>query len=148
MQTNLKLSSECVADVERLMREISVIIKRKGREILGRFPITPPQFTALLWLNKSGTLTVGELSQKMYLACSTMTDLIDRMEKNRLVKRVRDENDRRVVHIHLLPRGASLIEEVLAARRDYLAEVLSRFSREEAVAIQKHLALLYEEMKD
>ena len=45
-------------------------------------------------------------------------------------------------------RGALLIEEVLAARRDYLAEVLSRFSREEAVAIQKHLALLYEEMKD
>ena len=46
MQTNLNLSSECVADVERLMREISVIIKRKGREILGRFPITPPQLPA------------------------------------------------------------------------------------------------------
>ena len=27
----------------------------------------------------------------MYLACSTMTDLIDRMEKNGLVVRVRDE---------------------------------------------------------
>ncbi len=148
MKENLDPEAATVADVERLLREISVIVKRKGREILEEFPITPPQFTALLWLNDAGSLTVGELSQKMYLACSTITDLVDRMEKNHLVKRVRDVNDRRVVHVQLLPQGSSLIEEVMAARRAYLAKILSRFSQEETLAIQKHLALLYEEMKE
>ena len=93
MKENLDPEAATVADVERLLREISVIVKRKGREILEEFPITPPQFTALLWLNDAGSLTVGELSQKMYLACSTITDLVDRMEKNHLVKRVRDVNE-------------------------------------------------------
>ena len=49
-------------------------------------------------------MTIGDLSNKMYLAFSTTTDLIDRMEKSELVQRIRDEQDRRVVRIHLLSR--------------------------------------------
>jgi DNA-binding MarR family transcriptional regulator len=141
------LSPETVSDIERLLREISVIVKRKGREILNNFPITPPQFTALVWLNDEGDMTIGELSQKMYLACSTMTDLIDRMEKNGVVERVRDDRDRRVVRIHLLEKGAQIIKEVMEARRQYLAEILSHLSDDEALQIKEHLSILYEEMK-
>jgi len=50
-------------------------------------------------------MTIGELSNIMYLAFSTTTDLVDRMEKNELVMRIRDDQDRRVVHIHLLQEG-------------------------------------------
>ncbi|PTM58218.1 MarR family winged helix-turn-helix transcriptional regulator [Desmospora activa] len=147
METNSNLSEETVAEIERLVREISVIVKRKGRDILNEFPITPPQFTALLWLNDEGDMTIGELSQKMFLACSTMTDLVDRMEKNDLVERVRDERDRRVVRIHLLERGSSIIRDVMKARQAYLSEVLSHFSEEEVKEMGKHLSLLHEEMK-
>src|SRR5699024_2680000 len=125
------LSQELVSDIERLVREISNVVKRKGREILNEFPITPPQFAALLWLNQEGDLTIGDLSQKMYLACSTMTDLVDRMEKNGLVERVRDERDRRVVRIHLLDKGKSIIRDVMAARQSYLSDVLVHFSEAE-----------------
>jgi DNA-binding MarR family transcriptional regulator len=147
MKKHQPMSPETVSEIERLLREISVIVKRKGREMLGNFPITPPQFTALLWLKDEGDMTIGELSQKMYLACSTMTDLIDRMEKNGVVERVRDERDRRVVRIHLLEKGKNIIEEVLKTRRQYLAKVLSHLSDEEALKIKKHLSILYEEMK-
>jgi MarR family transcriptional regulator, organic hydroperoxide resistance regulator len=139
---------ETLIDIERLLREISIIVKRKGREILDHFPITPPQFNALLLLNKDGDMTIGELSQKMYLACSTMTDLVDRMEKNGLVNRVRDERDRRVVRIHLLERGAKIIEEVLEARRQYLSGVLAQLSEEEAIQIKKNLSLVFDHMRD
>jgi DNA-binding MarR family transcriptional regulator len=141
------ISPETVHEIECLLREVSNILKRKGREILHHFPVTPPQLNALLWLGKEGDMTIGELSQKMYLACSTMTDLVDRMEKNNLVARVRDGRDRRVVQIHLLERGAEVVKEVLEARRQYLAEVLSHISEEQAVQIQENLAILYNEMK-
>lgn len=81
MENKEPIPNERFVEIEFLLRKISVIVKRKGREILSHFPITPPQFTALLLLRDEGDLTIGELSQKMYLACSTMTDLIDRMEK-------------------------------------------------------------------
>src|SRR5687768_6757565 len=105
------LSDKMVADMEKSLRHISVMVKRKGREILNQFPITPPQFVALQWLSEHGDMTVGELSNKMYLACSTTTDLVDRMEKNKLVVRIKDPNDRRVVRVHLLEEGQRIIEE-------------------------------------
>ncbi|MRG28711.1 MarR family winged helix-turn-helix transcriptional regulator [Laceyella tengchongensis] len=147
MNKHQPLSPETVNEIERLLREISVIVKRKGRDILNHFPITPPQFNALLWLYEDGDMTIGELSQKMYLACSTMTDLIDRMEKNGVVERVRDERDRRVVRIHLLEKGREIIDEVMKTRRQYLSEILSHLSDEEALHMKKHLSVLHEEMK-
>ncbi|QKG84056.1 winged helix-turn-helix transcriptional regulator [Kroppenstedtia pulmonis] len=140
------MDKELVIELERIVREISVIVKRKGRDILNDFPITPPQFTALVWLQEEGDMTIGELSQKMYLACSTMTDLVDRMEKNDVVERVRDTRDRRVVRIHLLDKGVALIQDVMKARQAYLSEVMSHFSEDEIKEILKHLSLLHQEM--
>lgn len=141
-------SPELVSEIERLLREVSAVVKQKGREILTRFRITPPQFTALLCLMEEGDLTIGELSQKMCLACSTMTDLIDRMERSGFVSRVRDDRDRRVVRIHMTERGETIIREVMQARREYLAEILAQFTFEEVKEIGRHLELLYERMKE
>lgn len=92
-------------------------------------------------------MTIGELSNKMYLAFSTTTDLVDRMEKSELVKRVKDPNDRRVVRIHLLEEGERIIEEVIDKRQDYLQEVLKDFSGEEVVHLRENLRKLHQDMK-
>ena len=124
-------SSESIAILEKELRYISHLIKQKGREILSNYIITPPQFIALQWLQESGDMTIGDLSTKMYLAFSTTTDLVDRMEKNELVQRVRDENDRRVVRIHLLPEGERIIQEVIMKRQEYLRDITGEFDGEE-----------------
>lgn len=146
MDKNQPILPETVKEVEFYLREISVIMKRKGRDILSDFPITPPQFSALIWLHEDGDMTIGELSQKMFIACSTMTDLMDRMEKNKLVARVRDEHDRRVVRIQLLDHGREIIEKVLAARRSYLNRILGVLSQEEALQVEQVLQLIYKQM--
>lgn len=114
-----------VVEIEDLLRSVGQIIKKRGRDILGNFDITNPQFDALLVLRDFGELTMGELCGKMFLACSTATDLIDRMERNGLIERVRDTADRRVIRLRVLPKGNSIIDEVLEARRSYLATTLS-----------------------
>jgi len=137
--------SEQVEDVERLLRTVGQVIKKRGREILAEFEITPPQFDALLILIQSGVLTIGELGEKMYLACSTATDLVDRMERNGLVVRERDTSDRRVIRLKVLPRGHNMLAEVMAARKLYLRDVLERVSPDETQAMivaLKHLSEL------
>lgn len=114
-----------VAEIEDLLRNVGTILKKRGRDILSNFEITSPQLDALLVLREFGELTMGELCQKMYLACSTATDLIDRMERNGLIERVRDTADRRVIRLRVLAKGASIIDEVLEARRTYLANLLA-----------------------
>ncbi|SIT83515.1 MarR family winged helix-turn-helix transcriptional regulator [Edaphobacillus lindanitolerans] len=137
-----------IAFVEKELRYISALIKQSGREILDNYPITPPQFVALQWLLEHGDMTIGDLSNKMYLAFSTTTDLVDRMEKNELVKRVRDEQDRRVVRIHLLEDGERIIEEVIEKRQNDLHEVLSDFTSDEVTNLSSMLIKLHEGMKE
>ena len=138
--------AENIAQMEKELRYISGIIKQQGRKLLGNYSITPPQFVALQWLFEHGDMTIGDLSNKMYLAFSTTTDLVDRMENNQLVKRVRDENDRRVVRIHLLEEGGRIIEEVINKRRKYLNSVLVDFSESEITEFSRLLTKLHEEM--
>ncbi|AME07904.1 MarR family transcriptional regulator [Bacillus sp. L381] len=140
-------SVEHVADIEKSLRHIAAIIKQKGREILNQYAITPPQFVGLQWLYELGDMTIGELSGKMYLACSTTTDLIDRMEKNKLVERVKDPADRRVVRIHLLAEGERIIQEVILKRQAYLRDMFETFSEEETAVFEKSLLKLQHEMK-
>lgn len=139
---------QLVASIEKELRYISSIVKQKGRELLSNYTITPPQFVALQWLMEDGDMTIGELSNKMYLACSTTTDLIDRMEKNQLVLRVKDENDRRVVRIHLLEEGKRIIDEVIAERQTYLKTVLDGHSMEDISSLNHSLHKLHQEMKE
>lgn len=147
MKDNSKHSFESVASMEKELRYISHLIKQKGREILSNYTITPPQFVALQWLHESGDMTIGDLSHKMYLAFSTTTDLVDRMEKNELVQRVRDEQDRRVVRIHLLPEGERIIQEVIEKRQNYLRDLLQEFAVDEAQELLKLLKKLHLLMK-
>ncbi|WP_156450360.1 MarR family winged helix-turn-helix transcriptional regulator [Sporosarcina sp. HYO08] len=132
--------------MEKELRYIAGIIKQQGRKILSNYTITPPQFIALQWLFEEGDMTIGELSNKMYLAFSTTTDLVDRMENNNLVKRVRDQKDRRVVRIHLLGEGERIIEEVIEKRRMYLNSVLTNFDEDEVENFTHLLGKLHEEM--
>ena len=147
LENSQRVNGDIVANIEKDLRYISGIIKQKGREMLSNYTITPPQFVALQWLFEDGDMTIGELSSKMYLACSTTTDLVDRMEKNLLVERVKNPNDRRVVRIHLLDEGKRIIDEVIKKRQVYLEEVLVDFSAEEIQLLQKSLTKLHQEMR-
>jgi DNA-binding MarR family transcriptional regulator len=142
-----KVTADIFANIEKDLRYISGIIKQKGREMLSNYKITPPQFLALQWLFEDGDMTIGELSNKMYLACSTTTDLVDRMEKNLLVERIKDQSDRRVVRIHLLEEGKRIIDEVIKKRQVYLEEVLKNFTNEEIILLQSSLMKLHQEMR-
>ena len=91
--------------------------------------------------------SIGELGEKMYLAYSTATDLIDRMERNELVQRVRDSNDRRVVRLQILPKGEKLVDEVIARRKQYLAGILVEVNEEDRIHLVDALKRLDEIMK-
>jgi DNA-binding MarR family transcriptional regulator len=131
-----------VAEIEHHLRQIAGVVRRRGRMLLDQHQITPPQFDALLILDRNGDLTIGDLSSRLYLAYSTTTDLVDRLERSGFVARERDQADRRVVRVRLLQKGADIIERVLDARRAYLAGVLESLSHSERSEILRALDLL------
>lgn len=133
-----------VAEIEKYLRRIDYTIRKKGREIITEENITIPQFQALQILIHNESLTIGELSQKMGLACSTITDLVDRMEKTELVIRRKSERDKRVVIVDVLPKGHDILEKVLKKRRAYLKGEMSNYNLEKIEILKEELKTLYE----
>lgn len=133
---------EFVEDIEKSLRLVAAAVRRKGRVLLRDYDITSPQFDALIVLNNEGELTIGELSGKLYLAYSTTTDLVDRLERAGYVARQRDLTDRRVVRVQLRQPGIDMIEAVLAARRAYLDVVLENVDLATRQTILHSLELL------
>ncbi|OJV65665.1 MAG: transcriptional regulator [Clostridiales bacterium 38-18] len=133
--------------IEENLRRVCYKIKKKGREILNDVDITPPQFEALQYLRKQDNLTIGELSSQMYLACSTVTDLLDRMERNELVKRVKDENDRRIVRIVVLQKGHDLIKLVMDNRVNYVESILTELDEETINEIDRGFSIFNEKVE-
>ena len=126
----------------------ATVVRRKGRVLLEQYGITPPQFDALVILNRDGELTIGDLSNGLFLAYSTTTDLVDRLERAEFVVRQRDQDDRRVVRVRLLQSGTDLIERVLDARRAYLAFILASVNDSEQQEIVRVLDVLNAKMSD
>ncbi|MDA8443363.1 MAG: MarR family transcriptional regulator [Peptococcaceae bacterium] len=139
--------TERVAKTEVLLRQVALAITHRGREHLADFNITPPQFAALLELMKNGEITMGELCQKLFLACSTVTDLIHRMEKSGFVERFKDSKDRRVIRLRVLPAGVEVYEDVIRTRKAYLASVLKNLKELEQEQLIVSLEQLHALMK-
>jgi len=134
---------DSVTKIERLLRHVAFIIKKRGRDILVDFGITTPQFGALLALREQPNMTMGELCEKLFLACSTATDLIDRMEKNGFLERNRDEQDRRVIRLVISEKGHQVIKEVIEARRRYVASMLEKLDPDETEQLGTSLEKLH-----
>jgi len=139
---------ELTKNLEETIRQVNTIIYRRGRSILAGMDVSMPQFNALLVLQEFGPLTMGELCRHLFTACSTATDLADRMERAGLVTRVRDDKDRRVVRMNLLPKGEEVVNAVIVERRRFLQEVLTRYARGEGEKLLEDLQLLSQRMDE
>ena len=75
--------------------------------------ITPPQTTILFSIMKYGPQSMNALSKLLFIKNSTTTGLIDRLEKNGLVRRSPVGNDRRKWEIDITKKG---IKEIIKAK--------------------------------
>ncbi len=74
---------------------------------------TRVQWITMYYLYKYGSLTQNELSEKLDSKPSTVARLIDRMEKEGLVERVKDSKDRRIFNIVLSEKGKDLWKDLM-----------------------------------
>ena len=133
--------------LEKQLRYIASIIRVTGRQILTDVGITPPQFVALQWILEEEGMTIGELSSHLFLAFSTTTDLVDKLEEKEFVERKKDEKDKRLVRIYLKPKGEETIQAVIRKRQEFLEEKISALPEDVMVPFQKGLELLYQEVR-
>lgn len=91
-------------EVARLFFEVGKILKRSMRRNFEDFGLTTPQSMVIGALMKFGEMKISELSEKVSLSNSTVSGIVDRLEKQQLVERTRSEEDRRTVYVKVTPK--------------------------------------------
>jgi DNA-binding MarR family transcriptional regulator len=143
MYNDIYCSGGYVYDIEQSIGFLLAKAYQKGfgmfRERLLAYNITPPQFSLLAFLWKQDGLTQAELSEKSQIDRTTMVGLVDRLEKEGLVKRDLCPGDRRAYNICLTERGRSLEDELCAIAVDVTSAFTKNVSAAEAAALKKIL---------
>jgi DNA-binding MarR family transcriptional regulator len=83
------------------------------REGLEPYGVTPQQFALLAFLWRQDGLSQAELSEKTEVDRTTLSGLIDRLQKLELVERCRHPDDRRIWLVSLTPAGRALEETLV-----------------------------------
>jgi DNA-binding MarR family transcriptional regulator len=75
-------------------------------------------YDILVHLEEDDGLKMSELADRIVFSRSGLTSLIDKMEKEGLVRRERQAEDRRVIQLFLTPEGATRLRAARAAHHE------------------------------
>ncbi|MCG6168961.1 MarR family transcriptional regulator [Leptospira sp. FAT2] len=95
-------------------------IRQLEEKVFTKYGLTTGQFGCLETLHHLGPMCQKEIGQKLFSCEGNITQIIDNLEKRKLVQRVRSEEDRRYIIIHLTSEGSSLVQKVFPAILDSL----------------------------
>ena len=132
------LNDEELAAWRGMLRAHAELTKELDAELAREHNIPLSSYEVLLYLADApeGRMRMAELADSVLISRSGLTRLVDRLEREGLLKRERCESDARGYFAEITPKGRRLFD---AARRTHLdgvrARFLSRFSRDELRAM-------------
>ncbi len=83
----------------------------------------------MLWLKRADT--VAGLARMTGVGFASMSRMLDRLEEKDLLRRERSETDRRVVHLHLTPKGKKIANKIWPIVVEGMHVHLDGFKKEE-----------------
>lgn len=136
------MTSHSKVEVAKLFFEAMKTLKRSMRKHYEDFGLTLPQSFVMGTLMKFGEMKISELSQKLNLSNSTVSGIVDRLEKQQWVERTRSEEDRRVVYVNVSPKFQAIHSGIDKKVEELFEELLSKGTPEEIDKILEGLSCL------
>lgn len=90
-------------EVAKLFQEVMQLFKHNMSKMFDDTGMSAPQGMVLGLLSKEKKMKITELSNHLCLSNSTVSGIIDRLEKQEMVVRERSDKDKRVVYVSISP---------------------------------------------
>jgi DNA-binding MarR family transcriptional regulator len=139
---------EPVVELLHAAREYSTAAVIFHGAVAQRFGLSASDLKTLDILQRLGPLAAGEIARQTGLASASVTSLIDRLEEKRLVRRQRDNVDRRRVVVNLTPAVAKTIAPFFESLSRRMLACFRRYGAHEIAILKELLACGAREMRD
>jgi MarR family 2-MHQ and catechol resistance regulon transcriptional repressor len=126
----------------RLAMTFNVVYQEIKHELNKEGNITVPQLEIISCLDRTKGLSLSEIAERLLVTGGNITGLIDRMERDGYVHRVRDKTDRRVIRAVLTEKGFELYKSFLPRYKDIMHRINSGLTEEERKQLQHLLKKL------
>lgn len=108
--------------------------------------ILPAYYGVLLALQDCEHCSLTDLKIQLLVSRSNMSALLDRMQRDGLIQRERDPEDRRKLRISLTPQGRRISEKVLEPHLAWTQDTMSPLSPTDLADLDRILAKLWREL--
>lgn len=123
--------------------DLADVIHERVSEALSRIDLSYPKYEVLKHLHEAGeAVTLGALAEGQSCARSNITQLVDRLEADGLVRRVADPDDRRSVRAELTTLGEARALEGKVEMERVVGELEASFTDPERAHLVRLLAKL------
>lgn len=110
-------------------------MSQQFRTHFGRLNLTFPQALVLTVLGEEGPMPISALAERTGSANSTVSGIIDRLEKLDLAKRERSAADRRVIYVAATERYRAMFRETEANVSGYFSALLDDMPEEDRIQV-------------
>jgi DNA-binding MarR family transcriptional regulator len=124
------------------LRRVFQILDEQSKKVEIDTGLTSPQFWTLKTINESSPVSISDLANNLYLHPITVIGIIDRLEKQDLVKRCPSKDDRLVVWIELTAKGNELVKSAPEVAQGLLVSELEKISANNLIEIDRAMKLL------
>lgn len=94
-----------------ILAQVTRLHFSRAHSLLAEVGIHPGQYRLLELLHNSQGLSQHEIARKLIIKPSTLTIMLRRLERDGLVTKERDPNDKRIFRIYLSPQGEATLAE-------------------------------------
>jgi DNA-binding MarR family transcriptional regulator len=119
-------------DIAEALEQASILITR---HLSDRTALSLTASMALDTLSREGPIRLTALAAAAGISQPSMTELVQRLERQGLLSRVNDPEDGRAALVGVTDGGRALLDERRRYRRDRLAELLKDISPQEEAAL-------------
>ena len=117
-------------EVKNLFSGISTEMVKSSVGIMG-FAVNMSQLKAMTAFSEDSLLSMGELCKMANVKMPSMTEVVDRFEKEGILERIRNNEDRRVVKVKMTAKGKKMHKEVLKRRANELTKMFGVLTTED-----------------
>lgn len=136
-----RASSEATAEA---LHAAAIGLLRSVRRVDGSSGLNSARLSALSVIVFAGPITLGELAEAEQVRPPTMTRIVNALEEQGLVRKTRDDGDRRSVSLSATLKGKRLLIEARNRRIRPLADQIGRLDERELKILQDAVGILRE----
>jgi DNA-binding MarR family transcriptional regulator len=130
---------ELLAGIGRQVQAFQDATDEVDEAVARRLGLNRTDLRCLSVLSQAGAMSAGALAEAAGLTRGAMTTALDRIEAAGFAQRVRDQEDRRAVHVEMTDSGKKAVEVLYGPLAKDGFRLLSKYSTQELAAVLRYL---------